>query len=848
MASVFESAWKAAVQAEKELLKALAEKEPTFAEMNNYLKEFRIACQDAIFQDFDSARSVDVEGRLWDATVRINSRFRKLLARFRDNSGKKRPVEKRKLEKHYLDFIKTSQRFYRGYIQELASHFGGMQELEKVARRFKYNPPSDAQVELTPDLRKRILASCHATLIRLGDLSRYRETELAHKDRNWGPATGYYDLASTINPSSGTSHNQLAIIALVDNNHLRATYHLYRALCALEPHPTSRKNLEIEFRKVLNKKNIIPSEDAGIPGRALIPWFVYLHAECYKGVDFAEHDELENEVMSQLTVGLKERPLEAILQKFALINIAAEDVSKIRLKGECQLYHDPSSNARHFFQRINVKTFFTLLQILLPELERFTTDDCESSKQDSVTVVARRVLPAIRQYSSWLLSNYGALVVENMDQDTALHIQIREFWKLYASTLSLLASTFDIGSLPEIHYLLEEDEETFGFMPLMNDETGRRFFVTNRQKKPQMQDDSVERNHPNDEMLFRIRDFFIDGLYLVVNKKIPITLVDDNGRNLFVYQEEGLPSQLFASPNGHHHSLSSTSVERDDIQQARETRNYAENAGPAADDAASQSASASVSANTSMHRMVDALVDSEISDIPPPVAPLPVIQDGYPLTPTGHPLEPESNYIDKPPNAETGLSSNYSTIRPSQTPTLAQFPAGVPYSPRPNLPSIFNSAFAPQPGEAPSPNSRPGTARQTSPQVGSPRPTLADIGNFPTPQGPMSSYTEVQQNLYARKQALSSSPQDFSSSWDTPVPLSREIPINGVPQINHLNRLPHLQQYPPNRAFGDKYTTNPFPGSSPFSNPGSFMGDSPRPVNANLGAIGQTPPSGQGGG
>lgn len=178
-------------------------------------------------------------------------------------------------------------------------------------------------------------------MIRLGDLSRYRETELVHKGRDWGPAKGYYNLASDISIESGTSHNQLAVIALVDDDHLRVTYHLYRALSAFKPHEESRKNLEKEFKKILNKKNIIPSEDAGIPGRALIPWFVYLHAECYKGVDFAEHDELENEVMSQLTVGLKERALEATLQKFVLINIAAEHCSRIRSKGECWHYIFP---------------------------------------------------------------------------------------------------------------------------------------------------------------------------------------------------------------------------------------------------------------------------------------------------------------------------------------------------------------------------------------------------------------------------------------------------------------------------------------------------------------------------
>ena len=190
----------------------------------------------------------------------------------------------------------------------------------------------------SPDsLRKHVLQSCHATLIRLGDLSRYRETELVTKDRNWGPAIGYYDLATLIYPASGASHNQLAVIALADGNHLRATYHLYRALTAKESHPSAKGNLEIEFKKVMNawaKRELIPQKDAGIPGRSLAPWFVYLHAQCYKGLDFAEHDELENEVISQLAVDLKERSLESTLQKFCLINIAAEDFAKGQPNGK----------------------------------------------------------------------------------------------------------------------------------------------------------------------------------------------------------------------------------------------------------------------------------------------------------------------------------------------------------------------------------------------------------------------------------------------------------------------------------------------------------------------------------
>lgn len=77
-----------------------------------------------------------VEDELWDAHGRINKRFRSQLARFRGQDGRRKHVERRKLEKHYLDFIKSSMRFYRGFIQSLASHFTDVPEVLKVALLF----------------------------------------------------------------------------------------------------------------------------------------------------------------------------------------------------------------------------------------------------------------------------------------------------------------------------------------------------------------------------------------------------------------------------------------------------------------------------------------------------------------------------------------------------------------------------------------------------------------------------------------------------------------------------------------------------------------------------------------
>ena len=182
--------------------------------------------------------------------------------------------------------------------------------------------------------------SCHQTIVRLGDLSRYRESELPGKEHNWGPAIGYYVLAGTLYPASGASHNQLAVIARTDANHLRATYHLYRALAVEEPHPTAMGNLEIEFKKIheaWDKGVLITNgsqHDGQGPGNALVGWFMRLHARCYNGIDFVEHDELENEVLSQLAVDLKERSLEGTLNKFVLINLAAEYFASERFQSK----------------------------------------------------------------------------------------------------------------------------------------------------------------------------------------------------------------------------------------------------------------------------------------------------------------------------------------------------------------------------------------------------------------------------------------------------------------------------------------------------------------------------------
>ncbi|KAJ5836845.1 DNA/RNA-binding domain E.t1.c1-type [Penicillium robsamsonii] len=853
MAPSFPDAWKTAIEAEKELLQCFSQERRTFDEFEHFLSEFRTSSQNAILLDFNASREVDVESRLWDAHLKVNNRFRKQLLRFREEHGKKKPVERRKLERHYLDFIKSSQRFYRGYIQHLSSRFGGIVELERVARKFNFeNLSGQPPIKPPNDLRRLILQSCHATLIRLGDLSRYRESELVSKDRNWGPAIGYYDLASVINPASGASQNQLAIIALADGNHLRATYHLYRALSAQEPHPTAKGNLEIELRKIMSawaKRELIRPEDAGIPGRALTPWFLYLHAKCYKGTDFPEHDELESEVLSQLAVEIRERSLEGTLQKFCLINIAAEDFAKVRSVDESVL------DARVFFQRINVKTFFTLLQILLVELERTASFEDPNSKDalpipDKVSVVARRILPALRHYSSWLLTNSQSLIEQKDEKDSALSIQIKEFWKIYAGTLSLLASSFDVASLPEIDYLLEEDEESLGFAPLDQDATSRRYGRGGDQSKPRMHDLGIERSHPNMEMLYRIREFVIDGLDLVVRGKIPVALVDSEDRKTFIYQEEDLPPQFYSSPHGRQHALSVASIEREDIPQAAQNTYSAAEAQSLF--GGSQSASASMSAN--MHQIVEGverLVDSDTyetlpndqfafmstGEISTPTHVSPNV-NAYPFRDENSP--PLTTPIAPPPGLGPPVMNTADSLRT---------PSAQSYTSRPAIPSL-PSIWTPLRDTAP-PRTPPGLGPQPGQQA--PLHHLTSGNAMPSERSP--SQDQVANELMLRQHLMAQT--QFSNSLDVgsmPTPWASSNLSHARPTASGWDHgratfgafeLP-IQPTPSSLGHpswaNDAFIASSLGGANPYNS-----GIGGRKPGTQLGAIGQTPPCGQGG-
>ena len=530
---------------------------------------------------------------------------------------------------------------------------------------------------------------------------------------------GYYCLANDLHPDSGSAHNQMAVIALADGNHLNAVYHLYRALAIKEPHLLARGNLDLEFKKITSAWEKNRSQPKTDSLSTLVWWFVLLHARFYEGLEFATHDELEKEVLSRLALLLKEQPFGDTLEKIVIINVAAQSFAGERFTG----MHIPSYSAPRIsespprvhsndFQEqgesatddvfksyvfclgFNVRMMFVLLQVLLPELEDSSAgeelptgpDGSQSMTREKITATTRRVLPALRQYSIWLASSYKLLTATNGNGRLDLHI--KEMWKMYADVLTRLVNFFPVDDLQQADYLLEEDESTVGFKPFrepdVNPECNLYISLGGKELKPRCTDQGVERHHPNLEMQSRIRDILKFGLSFQLEEEIPITLANENGLPVFKFVEGEF---LLASPPGSS-QFSPPFVSTND-ENGNSAFSYPITC--SYDSLLDESVAASDShhsMDTDMHRMVDSL------------------------------LEPSSSGRNTA-SMETSYGMHSATANEVFAPMAVNgFETRLQNTPKmlPSLPDFYNSAFTPQPNELqPTSPKRPSTSRQLSP-------------------------------------------------------------------------------------------------------------------------------------
>lgn len=282
------------------------------------MASYRLACIETIWPDIRAAREKGAEDALWLTHTQVTKAYRKVLGRLQ---GHDHAVLRRRIERLYSTYLKTAQYFYRGYLQRVCARYD-MKDLRRIARQADLEdmpvPDADKVDPTASQLEEVVGASCHKTLIYLGDLARYR-TLMRSKDRKWEGALSYYFLANELSPESGYGHHQCSVIYIETEDHLEVVYHLYRSLACDKPHPNAPTNLKREFSDLLKRKA------TGIK-HALVNWFVKLHAFYYQGKEFAERKELETEVDNRLAVSLKKGTglgSNEDLLKIILINICA---------------------------------------------------------------------------------------------------------------------------------------------------------------------------------------------------------------------------------------------------------------------------------------------------------------------------------------------------------------------------------------------------------------------------------------------------------------------------------------------------------------------------------------------
>ncbi|GFP92889.1 protein smg7 [Phtheirospermum japonicum] len=209
-----------------------------------------------ILEDHAFSEQHDVEYALWQLHYRrieeLRALFNASLASAGSQNGKgpvrAGPDRLSKIRSQFKTFLSEATGFYHDLMLKIRAKYG------LPLGHFSDDP--DSQMPMSKDGNKssdvkKGLISCHRCLIYLGDLARYKSLygEGDSKARDFAAASSYYMQASSIWPSSGNPHHQLAILAGYSNDELLSVYRYFRSLALDNPFITARDNLIIAFEK-----------------------------------------------------------------------------------------------------------------------------------------------------------------------------------------------------------------------------------------------------------------------------------------------------------------------------------------------------------------------------------------------------------------------------------------------------------------------------------------------------------------------------------------------------------------------------------------------------------------------
>ncbi|XP_060177263.1 nonsense-mediated mRNA decay factor SMG7-like [Lycium barbarum] len=225
----------------------------------NAWQQMRENYEAIILEDHAFSEQHEIEYALWQLHYRrieeLRGRFNAAIASngsttSQTGKGPPRngPDSITKIRTQFKTFLSEATGFYHDLMVKIRAKYG------LPLGAFSDDPgnqiPSSNDVNKSIEVKKGLI-SCHRCLIYLGDLARYRGLygEGDSKARDLAAASSYYLQASSLWPSSGNPHHQLAILASYSSDELVAIYRYFRSLAIENPFTTARDNLIIAFEK-----------------------------------------------------------------------------------------------------------------------------------------------------------------------------------------------------------------------------------------------------------------------------------------------------------------------------------------------------------------------------------------------------------------------------------------------------------------------------------------------------------------------------------------------------------------------------------------------------------------------
>eukprot|EP00879_Flechtneria_rotunda_P012060 GHRR01012595.1.p1 GENE.GHRR01012595.1~~GHRR01012595.1.p1 ORF type:complete len:292 (+),score=102.41 GHRR01012595.1:287-1162(+) len=274
-----EAEWQKALELEKRLKATYRKKSFYDAEARGQRAQLRDAYGSLLFIDPAFAAANDVELLLWKSVFyRPIEEFRSRLKQA-DRAGEAGAVQVPKVAAAFLRFLEEASAFYRQLVMQLQAVYGDVgvklevpegaaAKLAAAAKAGAANGTNSMHASTSSSAPRDVRTSIHRCLIYLGDLARYNAqaapkaaVAVAGPGPNapavgntaakpeWHLASQFYRQAAHLLPRSGNPYNQLAVMAVMTGDELRAVYHYARSLCVGLPFLTARENLLLLFEQ-----------------------------------------------------------------------------------------------------------------------------------------------------------------------------------------------------------------------------------------------------------------------------------------------------------------------------------------------------------------------------------------------------------------------------------------------------------------------------------------------------------------------------------------------------------------------------------------------------------------------